>query len=49
MTGLAFSIEPGIYLPEEGMGVRTEIDVVLRPDGPQVYSKIQQELVRIAV
>jgi Xaa-Pro aminopeptidase len=47
VTGLAFSIEPGIYLPEEGLGVRTEIDVALRPDGPQVYSKIQQELVRI--
>ncbi len=47
VTGLAFSIEPGIYLPDEGMGVRTEIDVVLRPDGPQVYSRIQQELVRI--
>ncbi len=47
VPGLCFSIEPGIYLPEEGMGVRTEIDVVLRPDGPQVYSKIQQELVRI--
>ncbi len=47
VTGLAFSIEPGIYLPQEGMGVRTEIDVVLRPEGPQVYSKIQQELVRI--
>ncbi len=49
VTGLAFSIEPGIYLPDEGLGVRTEIDVVLRPDGPQVYSKIQQELVRIPV
>jgi Xaa-Pro aminopeptidase len=49
VTGLAFSIEPGIYLPEEGLGVRTEIDVALRPDGPQVYSKIQQELVRIPV
>jgi Xaa-Pro aminopeptidase len=49
VPGLAFSIEPGIYLPEEGMGVRTEIDVVLRDDGPHVYSKIQQELVRIPV
>jgi Xaa-Pro aminopeptidase len=47
VTGLAFSNEPGIYQPEEGLGVRTEIDVALRPDGPQVYSKIQQELVRI--
>jgi Xaa-Pro aminopeptidase len=47
IPGLAFSIEPGIYLPEEGLGVRTEIDVVLTEDGPQVFSKVQQELVRI--
>jgi len=47
VPGLAFSIEPGIYLPDEGMGVRTEIDVFLAPDGPKVFSKIQQELVRI--
>ena len=49
IEGLAFSIEPGIYLPEEGLGVRTEIDVALTADGPQVYSKIQQEIVRIPV
>jgi Xaa-Pro aminopeptidase len=48
MEGLAFSIEPGVYLPDEGLGVRTEIDVVLTADGPQVFSKIQEELVRIA-
>lgn len=47
VEGLAFSIEPGIYLPDEGLGVRSEIDVVLTADGPQVYSKIQRELVRI--
>jgi Xaa-Pro aminopeptidase len=47
ITGLAFSIEPGIYLPEEGLGVRTEIDVVLTEEGPQVFSKAQQEIVRI--
>jgi Xaa-Pro aminopeptidase len=45
--GLAFSIEPGIYLPEEGLGVRTEIDVVLTGEGPKVFSKVQQEIVRI--
>jgi hypothetical protein len=28
--------------------VRSEIDVVLTAEGPQVYSKVQQELVRIA-
>jgi Xaa-Pro aminopeptidase len=48
VEGLAFSIEPGIYLPEEGLGVRTEIDVALTAEGPQVFSKIQQEIVRIA-
>jgi len=47
VEGLAFSIEPGIYLPEQGLGVRSEIDVVLTAEGPQVYSKVQQELVRI--
>ena len=47
VEGLAFSIEPGIYLPDEGLGVRTEIDVVMTPEGPQVFSKVQRELVRI--
>jgi Xaa-Pro aminopeptidase len=47
VPGLCFSIEPGIYLPEEGLGVRTEIDVFLAGDGPKVFSKIQQELVRV--
>ena len=48
VEGLAFSIEPGIYLPDEGLGVRTEIDVFLADEGPKVFSKIQQELVRVA-
>ena len=47
VEGLAFSIEPGIYLPEQGLGVRTEIDVAITAEGPQVFSKIQQEIVRI--
>jgi Xaa-Pro aminopeptidase len=47
VPGLAFSIEPGVYLPEEGLGVRSEIDVFLADDGPKVFSKIQRELVRI--
>ncbi|HTP51304.1 MAG TPA: Xaa-Pro peptidase family protein [Anaeromyxobacteraceae bacterium] len=47
LQGTAFSIEPGIYLPEEGLGVRSEIDVVLTEEGPQVFSKVQEELVRI--
>ena len=47
VEGLAFSIEPGIYLPDEGLGVRTEIDVVMTEEGPKVFSKVQEELVRI--
>ena len=47
VPGLCFSIEPGIYLPDEGIGVRTEIDVFLAEDGPNVYAKAQQEIVRI--
>ncbi len=47
VPGLAFSIEPGVYLPEEGLGVRSEIDVFLADDGPKVFGKIQRELVRI--
>jgi Xaa-Pro aminopeptidase len=48
VPGLCFSIEPGVYLPDEGLGVRSEIDVFLAEDGPKVFSKIQRELVRIA-
>lgn len=47
VPGLAFSIEPGVYLPEEGLGVRLEIDVFLAEDGPRVFGAIQRELVRI--
>jgi Xaa-Pro aminopeptidase len=47
IEGTAFSIEPGIYLPEEGLGVRSEIDVVLTAEGPKVFSPRQRELVRI--
>jgi Xaa-Pro aminopeptidase len=47
VTGLGFSIEPGIYLPDEGLGVRSEIDVFLAVDGPKVFGPIQRELVRI--
>jgi Xaa-Pro aminopeptidase len=47
VPGLGFSIEPGVYLPAEGIGVRLEIDVFLAEDGPKVFGKIQRELVRI--
>lgn len=30
------SVEPGIYLPDDGIGVRTEVDVLLLPGGIEV-------------
>jgi Xaa-Pro aminopeptidase len=48
IEGTAFTIEPGVYLPEQGIGVRLEIDVVLTAGGPRVFSKVQEELVLVA-
>ena len=38
-----FSIEPGIYLPE--FGVRSEVNVLVRPKSAEVTGKIQREIV----
>ncbi|KAF0181346.1 MAG: Xaa-Pro aminopeptidase [Limisphaerales bacterium] len=32
--GWVLTVEPGIYLPKEGFGVRLENDIVVTPDGP---------------
>lgn len=32
-ANMVFTIEPGIYIPEEGFGVRLENDVVVQPNG----------------
>jgi Xaa-Pro dipeptidase len=40
-----FSIEPGIYLPE--FGVRSEINMLIRPKAAEVTGKIQREIVTI--
>ena len=45
ITGICFSIEPGIYLPE--FGVRSEIDVFMSADGPYASSPVQHEVVLI--
>lgn len=45
LPGTCFSIEPGIYLPNE-FGVRLEYDVYVHPDGKvQVTGGIQNEIV----
>lgn len=41
--GLANTIEPGIYLPERGIGVRSEINVYLG-SVPEITGEAQQEL-----
>jgi len=40
-----FSIEPGIYLPE--FGVRSEVNVLVRPNRAEVTGQIQREIVII--
>jgi Xaa-Pro aminopeptidase len=40
-----FSIEPGIYLPQ--FGVRSEVNILVRPKRAEVTGKIQREIVTI--
>jgi Xaa-Pro aminopeptidase len=36
--GMVLTIEPGIYIPEEGIGVRIEDNVLITPEGHQILS-----------
>lgn len=44
--GMAFTMEPGIYLPERG-GVRIEDNLVINPDGSETLSDLPRELTEI--
>lgn len=47
LPGTCFSIEPGIYL-EDRMAARTEIDVLITPDGEvEIEGEVQQDLILI--
>ncbi len=45
LPGVAVTIEPGIYLPRHG--VRTEINLFMHEDGPEVTTDLQFELIRV--
>lgn len=42
IPGVSVTVEPGIYLPE--FGVRSEINVFVKPDGPEVTTRIQRDI-----
>jgi Xaa-Pro aminopeptidase len=37
--GVVVTVEPGIYIPEEGIGIRIEDVVLVTKDGPQILSR----------
>ncbi|WP_159587249.1 M24 family metallopeptidase [Chelativorans xinjiangense] len=41
--GMVFSIEPGIYIPRR-FGIRLEEIVILRADGPEIFSSLPRDL-----
>ena len=46
--GVVMTVEPGIYIPEEGIGVRIEDDVLITQDGIEILSeKLPRTLVSL--
>ncbi len=44
-VGQCFSIEPGIYIADEGIGVRIEDLVIITEDGCEVINKVTKDLI----
>jgi Xaa-Pro aminopeptidase len=48
VAGNVFTCEPGIYIPEEGIGIRIENDIVVTNDGPfDLMRNIPREIAEI--
>ena len=45
--GMVLSCEPGIYIPEEGIGIRIETDVVVADDPVDLMSHLPVEVAEI--
>ena len=46
-VGQCFSVEPGIYIPEENIGVRVEDLVIVQEDGAELLNHYPKEIVLI--
>jgi len=44
-VGQCFSVEPGIYIQEEGIGVRIEDLVIITEDGCEVLNHFTKDLI----
>lgn len=42
--GMVFTVEPGIYLPDEGFGIRLEDMVVVRKNGGEVLTQVEYDI-----
>ncbi len=47
--GQCFSVEPGIYLPDEGIGVRIEDLVIITEDGCEVLNSYTKDLIIVPI
>ena len=47
LPNTCFSVEPGLYFPGE-FGIRSEVNIIARPNKAEITGRIQRELVRIS-
>ncbi len=49
-TGMVLTVEPGIYIPEEGIGIRIEDDILITKDGNRNLSnKLPKNLASLTI